>query len=197
MLARLRSGQVRSWYDPEIVRELRAERIPATIFLTGLWAQTYPDVVRSLARDPLFELESHSMDHAAFERPCFGLAGVESDEEKRREVSEAAAVITAVAGVAPRYFRFPGGCYDEADLGLVVSLGQRPVQWDVLSGDSFERDPAAVARSVAEQARPGSIVVMHLNGTPNAPATARALRILIPELRNRGFRFVTLRQLLA
>jgi len=37
---------------------------------------------------------------------------------------------------------------------------------------------------------------MHLNGPPHAPATAGAIRTLIPALRTRGLRFVTLRELL-
>ena len=49
---------------------------------------------------------------------------------------------------------------------------------------------------VLDDVRPGSIVVMHLIGAPNAPATAAALRTVIPALRARGYRFVTLRELL-
>ncbi len=196
MLARLRSGRVRSWYDPAIVQELRSTGTSATFFVTGLWAVTYPDVVRLLARDPLFEIENHSVNHAAFTEPCFGLPVVRSESEKRGEVSRAAILITAIAGAAPRYFRFPGGCHDQRDLQLVRSLGHEPVGWDVVSGDAFERDPAVIVRNVLEQVRPGSIVVMHLNGPPYAPATASVLRILIPTLRSRGFRLVTLRELL-
>src|SRR5207244_103597 len=127
MLARLRSGAVRSWYDARIVAELRATKTPATIFLTGLWTQTYPEVVRSLARDPLFELENHSFDHAGWNPPCYGLATVSGRAAKSREVLAAARIIRRVAGVTPRYFRFPGGCQTPADVALVASLGEQPL----------------------------------------------------------------------
>lgn len=197
MLARLEAGSLRGGYDAAVVEELRAQRVPATIFATGLWARAYPDVVRSLARDPLFELENHSMDHSAFQDPCFGLPVVTSEAEKRREVVDAAQAITEVSGVMPRYFRFPGGCYDAADLKLVRELGHEPVQWDTVSGDAFHTRANDVVQDVLRGVRPGSIVVLHVNGAPNAPATAQALRILIPELRDRGYRLVTLRSLLA
>jgi len=45
-------------------------------------------------------------------------------------------------------------------------------------------------------AKPGAIIVMHLNGAPHAPATATALHSLIPALRTRGLQFVTVRDLL-
>src|SRR5262249_14808062 len=48
MLAQLRSGKVKSWYDRRIVSYLRATGTPATIFLTGLWTREYPAAVRSL-----------------------------------------------------------------------------------------------------------------------------------------------------
>ncbi len=193
MLAALRSGRQRTWYDEPVVRELEATRTSATIFLTGLWTQTYPRVVRRLARNPLFELENHTLDHAAWETPCYGLAQA---RDKRGELLRAAAIIERVAGVRPRYFRFPGGCENAADVALVHSLGEQPVQWDVVSGDAFLRGPAVVEREVLNGVRPGSIVVMHLVGPPRTPATAPALRAIIPALRARGYRFVTLDQLL-
>lgn len=196
MLLRLRAGRVRSWYDARIVRELRATRTPATVFLTGLWTQTYPGVVRSLAADPLFELENHSIDHAAFGSPCFGLPTVPSVPAKQEEVRGAAATIAATAGRRPRYFRFPGGCHSDADARLVAAQGETPVGWDVVSGDPFQPDAGAVTRAVLTGVRPGSIVVMHLVGAPNAPATFTALQTVIPALKARGYRFVTLQELL-
>jgi peptidoglycan-N-acetylglucosamine deacetylase len=195
MLVRVRSG-VEKAYDPEIVRELRAARVPATIFLTGLWAAHYRDVVRGLARDPLFELENHSMDHAGFTTSCFGLARVGTEDRKRWEVAAAAEVISEITRLKQRFFRFPGGCHSSADLRLVRSLGHEAVGWDVVSGDSYQPDPAVVERNVLANVRPGSIVVLHLNGFPNAPATADALPTVISSLRSRGYELVTLHELL-
>ena len=197
MLARLRAHEVASWYDPRIVAELRSSGTPATVFLTGLWAQTYPDIVQSLAADPLFEIENHSFDHSAFRAPCYGLPTVSTDAARRKEVSDGARAITAAGGGTPIYFRFPGGCHAATDLELVAALGETPIGWDVVSGDAFQSDPKVVVRDVLAGVQPGSIIVMHLMGAPNAPATANALATLIPELQARGYEFVTLREMLA
>lgn len=196
MLARLRSGAQRTWYDSTIVHELRATRTPATIFLTGLWTQEYPGVVRELARDSLFELENHSVDHSGWLAPCYGLPVVHGSLSKWAEIENAARTIRTIAGITPRYFRFPGGCHDASDLRLVAAAGERAVGWDVISGDPFQPDSAVIVRSVLAGVRPGSIVVMHMVGAPNAPATDRALPTIIAALRERGYRFVTLQQLL-
>jgi peptidoglycan/xylan/chitin deacetylase (PgdA/CDA1 family) len=197
MLGRLRAGRVKGWYDARIVRLLRATNTPSTIFLTGLWTQTYPNVVRSLAADPLFELENHSIDHDGFERPCFGLPTVPAPARKRTEVTGAARSIAAVTGRRPRYFRYPGGCHSAADDQLVASLGETPVLWDVVSGDPFQPNPKPIVSAVLGGVHPGSIVVMHIVGAPNTPATYDALTTIIPALKARGYRFVTLQDLLA
>ena len=196
MLTQVRAGRRSLGYDPRIVRLLRESGTPATIFMTGLWPEAHPFAARALARDPLFEIENHSWDHAAFAPPCYGLPGVRPKAAKAAEIGRAAQALTRLTGSSPRYFRFPGGCHRAADLRLVAALGQRPVQWDVVSGDAYLRDPAAVARRTLAGVRPGSIVVMHLVGAPNAPATAAALRTILPELRARGLRPVKLARLL-
>jgi peptidoglycan/xylan/chitin deacetylase (PgdA/CDA1 family) len=197
MLLALRDGRVSSWYDERIVAYLRATRTPATIFLTGLWAETYPRAVRSFARDPLFELENHSFDHSAWLGKCYGLPAGLTAEQKREEVVRGAEVIRGLTGRTPTYFRFPGGCESPGDLAIVRAAGESPVGWDVVSGDAFQADPRVVEQDVLGGVRNGSIVVMHLVGAPNAPATFSALREIVPALRARGFRLVTLRRLLA
>ena len=196
MLAALHAGRVPSWFDARIVAELRATRTPATVFLTGLWSEAYPAVVRSLAADPLFELENHSIDHAAWESPCYGLPAVSSAAAKRVEVTTAAHIIERLAGRPPAFFRFPGGCHSGADLALVSALGEIPLGWDVVSGDAFQANDSVVVQNVLTRVRPGSIVVLHFIGAPNAPATAAALSRIIPVLRARGYRLVTLAKLL-
>lgn len=197
MLAALRNGTTAAAYDPRIVAELRATRTPATIFLTGLWTERYAAVARSLAHDPLFELENHTVDHAAFAGTCYGLPHVPDAAARRHEIADATAIIERVTGIQTHYMRFPGGCLDRAATRLAASLGQRPVQWDIASGDAFLRDPQEIVRNTLGLIRPGSIVVMHLNGAPNAPATADALGPIIAGLRAKGLRPVKLDELVA
>jgi len=147
-------------------------RTPATIFATGLWAIEYADELREIVADPLLEVENHSMTHAAFDVPCYTLDVLTFPDDKRHQVVDSAQILAEATGRAPQFFRFPGGCYAPDDVGLVQEAGELPVGWDVVSGDPFQQDPAVVVHNVPDNVRPGSIVVLHLNGAPNAPATA-------------------------
>jgi peptidoglycan/xylan/chitin deacetylase (PgdA/CDA1 family) len=120
-----------------------------------------------------------------------------SRAEQARQIELAQAAIQRSAGVLPKYFRFPGGCYDRQALDLVHAAGLIPVQWDVNSIDAFNTYPEQIVATGLSEIKPGSIVVMHLQGRANAPATGLALRLLIPELEKRGYQFVTISELLA
>ncbi len=191
----LDAGRSKSAYDPRIVGTLDATNTPATVFATGMWIERYPAVTKELAANPLLEFGNHSYEHSAFTGPCYGLP-VLRPGGRTADVRRAAALLDRYVPGHTSYFRFPGGCHDKAAVRAVLAAGVTPVQWDVISGDAFGHDPHAITRTVLREARSGSIVVMHLNGAPNAPETHAALPGIITGLRARGLRLVTVSTLL-
>lgn len=181
--------------NPQLIATLRGFKVPATVFMTGRWADEYPKEARDLGRDPLFEVANHSYSHYAFTDDCYGLPIV--PEDKMRSDVERAYTAFKKAGIrdALPYFRFPGGCYDQRALRTLSAVGVTAVQWDVVSGDAFATDADAVARQVLEGVKPGSVVVMHCTRSA-APVTEQALRTIVPELRKKGFRFVKVSELI-
>jgi peptidoglycan-N-acetylglucosamine deacetylase len=104
----------------------------------------------------------------------------------------------------PRLFRPP---YGEDALRCSRIAAERgiptTVLWSVDPSDFIERDPAAIARVIVEEAVAGAIVDLH-DGWPRHTSTVadrtptvEALRVALPELRRRGFRCVTVSELLA
>ncbi len=193
MLSQLQAGYVPSWYNREVIDVLHEEKVPATVFLTGLWARTYPDEARRLANDPLIELGSHTYDHSAFRVPCYNLNGTANPVG---EIVDAQNTIAGITGITPRLLRFPGDCYSEADLSLASEHGLTVISGDVRSGDGFNGSASNIVGMVERNVRPGSIILMHLQGGPNAPNTAPALRALIPWLRSQGLEPVTVSELI-
>ncbi len=186
MLKRQQSGAVRSWYDPAIIDFLRENQVPAAIFVTGLFAEANPELVASLARDPLFVVGVHGYGHAAFTPRCYGLPTLRTDAAKRADIARARDTVARLTGKAPELFRYPGLCHDRHDDELVKEAGLAVDTPMIVSGDAFNRDVDAIVWQVLKRAAPGGTVVFHLGG-PNAPATLEALRKLVPELRKRGY----------
>ncbi|WP_030381351.1 MULTISPECIES: polysaccharide deacetylase family protein [unclassified Streptomyces] len=183
--------------NPRLIDTLRTLKVPATVFMTGRWAEEYPDEAKAIGRDPLFEIANHSYSHYAFTGDCYGLPTLDGDTDRMREDVERAFTAIRAAGVPHPmpYFRFPGGCHDRRSLRAISALGVTAVQWDVVGGDAFATDADAVARQVLDGVRPGSVVVLHCTRSA-APATERAVRKVVPELRARGYRFVRVSELI-
>lgn len=181
--------------NPDLIGTLRTLKVPATIFMTGRWAEQYPAQARSLGQDPQFEVANHSYSHYAFTADCYGLPTVEPDR-MRKDVERAYAALRAAGVPHPLpYFRFPGGCYDRQALRALSGVGVTAVQWDVVSGDAFATDADAVVRQVLDGVKPGSVVVMHCTRSA-APTTEQVVRTVVPKLRKQGYRFVKVSELI-
>jgi peptidoglycan-N-acetylglucosamine deacetylase len=197
--AQQRSAAVRGGGPPFVNREALAEldqlQVPATLFLAGKWIERYPDVTRQLAADPLFELARHSFSHRAFHVPCYGLGSL-ALQEMAADVAHSEELLRLYTDHPTKFFRFPGGCYDEAALRPIAPTVVTVIQYDVPSGDAFGTSAQAIIDNVLRHAQNGSIVVMHITDGNTPPLTAKALPPIVDGLRQRGYTLVKLSQLL-
>jgi peptidoglycan-N-acetylglucosamine deacetylase len=195
------SGYV-SGYDGRIVDLLRAEGIKATFFAGGKWMETHPERAAQLIADPLFEVGSHGLKHVDLSRA--------SDAVIKDEVTlTEAAYARAKTGLAARQclvgetaperltvFRFPYGRCSAKALAAVDDAGLLAIQWDVVTGDPDPRVSAkTIARTILTRAHPGAIIVGHANG--RGRNTAAALALALPKLKEEGYTFVTVSELIA
>lgn len=197
-----------SGYDGAVVEALRAAGAKATFFAGGKWLRSHPKRAMELMADPLFEVGSHAWTHGNFGRldgPAMAREVAWTQAEyvllrsriaalaRQRGVTEAEiAKIPAV----PTLFRFPyGRCTGQA-LSLLANMGLAAVQWSLTTGDPNPAStPERILTNVPARVRPGDIVIGHANG--NGHGTGEALPRLLAELTRRGFRFVTVSELLA
>ncbi len=195
MMQDLRSGNVASYYDKDLIDVLINNQTKATLFMSGMWIESYASAARDLSRNPLFELGNHTYSHPAFHNACYGLSQVHPDE-KNYELSKTQRLLKNITGKDNKLFRFPGGCYSQRDLDIVTNTGQVAIQWDVAGQDGFNGNTAQIVANVVENVKNGSIIVLHMNGYPNEPATVHALPLIISALRAQNYEFVTVSEML-
>lgn len=195
MYLMLKKGFVKSWYNKGVKETLDREQVKATIFLGGLWTKAYPKEAYELAHDPLLEIGNHSYNHYAFTNVCFGLPFIPNSQDIN-DVEEAQKIIFQATGVTPKYFRFPGGCYDKVDLQTLIKLNLQVIHWDVVAGDGFNNNAQSIVNTVLSKVQNGSIVVFHIHDGSYAPKTNDALVKIIPALKKQGYQFVTISEML-
>jgi peptidoglycan/xylan/chitin deacetylase (PgdA/CDA1 family) len=167
-------------------RARQREHIPATFFVSGLWAEHCQDGLKQLAETPYFEIGLHGYHHWK-----------SSDLTEQVIASEIELTRSTIVqmGYHPQpFFRPPYGDCPPKLVKVAKELGVLTVMWDVVSGDPNPRNTADILEHrVLTLTRNGSIVIMHVNN--GGIWTAQALPAIVAGLRERGFQFVSVGQL--
>ncbi len=166
-----------------IIELLRNEDIECTFFFVGDFAEKFPEAVRKI-HNAGHETGNHSMRH---------IDPVTQDfSEIVSDINACNELIFSLTGVKPRLYRAPSGSYDNKTVEAAESLGMTAIQWDVDSIDWKNPSPEKILSRVTGKAANGSIVLFHL-GKDN---TLEALPTIIEKLKNQGYCFCTVGELL-
>jgi cellulose synthase/poly-beta-1,6-N-acetylglucosamine synthase-like glycosyltransferase/peptidoglycan/xylan/chitin deacetylase (PgdA/CDA1 family) len=175
-----------------IADELRAAGVPATFFLIGSQAARYPGIVRQVVSNG-DEIGNHTFTHVL-------LAGVPL-WQRRMQIGLTEAAIAGITGhyarlVRPPYSATPDAVtpLDERVLAQLAASRYFIVLANYDSQDWQRPGVARILRNASPPGRTGGIVMLH-DGGGDRSQTVAAVRQLIPRLRARGFRFVTVSQL--
>jgi cellulose synthase/poly-beta-1,6-N-acetylglucosamine synthase-like glycosyltransferase/peptidoglycan/xylan/chitin deacetylase (PgdA/CDA1 family) len=184
-------GPDRRW-TPKIAAVLRRAHVRATFFVIGSEAARNPDLIRMLVRDG-HELGNHTFTHVALSNgPRW---------ESRTQLDLTEAVLAGITGRFTRLVRPPYSATadavtprDERELAELAGKRYLIVLADYDSDDWQRRGVAAIVRHASPPGTRGGIVMLH-DGGGDRSQTVAALSELIPRLRARGFRFVTVSDL--
>ncbi len=169
---------------PKLLDLLAAHHIKATFFVIGENVAEHPEIVARAAREG-HEIANHSWSHPNF--------GKMSDESVRRQLQQTDDAIKNATGKRPTLLRPPYGSitarekrwiHDEFGYGIIL--------WDVDPYDWKRPGPAVVRARILKETRPGSIVLSH----DIHPGTIEAMPSTFDELEAKGFKFVTVSELI-
>jgi peptidoglycan/xylan/chitin deacetylase (PgdA/CDA1 family) len=175
-------------FDRKVFEILAATQVPATFYLSGRWVEKHPTAARAIADAPLIELGNHSYSH-----PRLTLV---RKERLRWQIRRTNQVLEKKLGRRPLSLRPPAGAWNAKVLRAARDENLPVVTWTVVSGDvGGHVPPARMVQTVLDETKPGAIIIFHINR--REPYTKKALPDIIAGLRGKGFRFVTVSQLLA
>jgi len=167
-------------YTPEVLRILGRTHARATFFMLGQQVARYPAYARRVLAEG-HEIANHSYDHPL-------LPGGSN-------IRRATRTIEGVTGFRPCLFRPPYGALNGSVRGAVATDHMKSVLWDVDTSDWKLPGAGSIKSTILRASRPGSIVLMHDGGGPRG-GTVDALEGAIRGLRRRGYKLVTVTELL-
>jgi peptidoglycan/xylan/chitin deacetylase (PgdA/CDA1 family) len=169
-------------YTPRLLKILKQAGVHVTFFVVGMLAEQHPDLIRAEVADG-HEVATHTYSHP-------DLRKLQPDQVKQ-EMLRGGAAVKRVTGVTPNILRPPYGFYDPYDVRCANALGYTIVLWSLHSGDSQGLKPEKIYERI-RKAQNGDIILMH-DGFGYTP---RALPTVLQILKNRGFRLVTIEEML-
>ena len=174
------------YYTPIILKILEEYGVKATFFMIGENVGYYPAAAEAVLRAG-HEIGNHTNHHR-------GMRNL-SDHEILREIEDCEDAIYSLAEYRPTLIRPPEGAMNDQVRRVIGSLDYRIILWDVDTHDWAHTPPAEITRHVLSEIDAGDIILMHDFIGHNSP-TPDALRMLIPALLERGYKFVTVGELL-
>jgi peptidoglycan/xylan/chitin deacetylase (PgdA/CDA1 family) len=183
-------------YAPKILEILRQNHAHATFFVVGKKVLEHPELAREMVADGN-EIGNHSMTH-----PRLNTLPL---DEVRDEITQCEAAVLKATGVTTRLLRPPGERYNDNDLLVAKKLHYITVAANIgandyiLPGDrswyrgnpGYQEHLDSISKSVFKQLKNGGIIDIH-----DMPTTADALEIVIKGIRSRGYKIVTVSELL-
>lgn len=177
----------------DLLEVLDRHGVKGTFFCVGVNVEHHPDTVRSMWSTG-HVVANHSGTHTRKEGLKLGRSTAHITQGER--------AIVDVLGVRPRLYRPPWGWLTPWEGRRLAAEGYTIIGWDVYTLDWKwpELDGGVIAEKAAQDTRPGSIICMHdakaWEPRWDKKETARAVDRLIPALRDQGYEFVTVADLL-
>jgi peptidoglycan/xylan/chitin deacetylase (PgdA/CDA1 family) len=175
-------------YTPQVLAVLDRYNIKASFFWLGTCVNRSPGIAKAVS-DRGHWIGLHGYDHRSF--PMLPPNALKDSLEKTQ------AAIYSACNLLPeqvRDVRPPNGLFTPKTLKLFLEWNYRPVMWSIVPEDWVRPGIAIVVQRVLKQVKNGSLIVLH-DGVCGGQDVAATIQILIPQLLQQGYQFVTVNTL--
>ena len=158
----------------KIMEICKEYNVNATFFLTGIWVEKYPEMVKKIY-DNGFEIGTHSNTHPDMTKL--------SQNQMKLELENSCKLITDITNHKIELFRAPFGAYNDTLLETASSLNLKTIQWDVDSLDWKGLSAMEITNRILNGVRSGSIILCH----NNSDHIVEALPLVLDRLSKKGY----------
>ncbi|WPK14021.1 polysaccharide deacetylase family protein [Lysinibacillus louembei] len=173
-------------YTSEILDLLALHGAKATFFIIGENAKKNPALVERI------DEEGHEIANHTYTHPLKTTV-----PKLIEEIEQTSELLEQITGNRPKLFRPVGGQYTDAMIDAIAEEGYKVVMWSWhLDTEDWKEPGVGKILQIVNSAKEGDVILFH-DGGGNRQQTVEALKQALPQLKEQGYTFVTISELLA
>lgn len=168
------------YYTEQLLDGLKERDVKATFFVLGKHAEQYPELVERM-NDEGHLIGNHTYSHMQLSQ--------QNSEAFKEELIKTNELLEGLTGQEVQYVRPPYGTWDKK---FEKELNMFPVLWNIDTLDWSSKNVAGIVQKVRSKAKDNGIILMH----DEYMTTVTAALQIVDELKEEGYEFVTVEELL-
>lgn len=167
-------------YTRNLLDGLGERKVKATFLLCGYRMEQYPELTDRIHREG-HEIGLHGYSHKSMQNMC--------RTDVNREIERAMSLVPEDCEIS--FLRSPGGACSPCVYAAAANFGLSVLSWSVDPKDWATHDAEAIEREVIAHVQDGDVILLH----DMSDSSVEAALVIIDELQEQGFRFVTVSEL--
>jgi peptidoglycan-N-acetylglucosamine deacetylase len=169
-------------YIPEMLKTLKEEKVKATFFIDGIWAQKHADLVKMIKEEG-HEIGSHGYNHPNMSRL--------SEQEIKDQLVKTNNILKTITNEQPILFAPPAGNFKDSVVKIAHQMNMETILWTVDTIDWKNPTRSTLINRVMSKIEPGSMILMHPK-----EVTKDSLKELILKIKGKNYKIGTVSKLL-
>ncbi|MBP2651616.1 MAG: polysaccharide deacetylase [Firmicutes bacterium] len=174
-------------WTPKILDILKEKKVKATFFVIGEEALKHPTMLKRIYSEG-HVIGNHTFDHINLKKA--------DSQQINQQLEECDSVIYNIIGETPKFVRPPFGFHNQVVDDVVYAKNKIIILWSIDTKDWTGKDTSTVEASVVSKMQNGYIVLQHDGASPKLAGSVEALPDIIDRLKDKGYTFVTVAELL-
>lgn len=169
----------------DILKQLEKHGVQATFFVSGEWAELHPEILEDITE------QKHEIGMLGYRYKSYLKQEI---DEVQKDLTYAKEIFQKLGYEDVELLRTPSGHLNKEIVELAETQGLNVIQWNVNPNDWENPGRQTIINYVMEETSNGDIILLH--ASDSAKHTANSLKTILPGLKNKGFDFVTVSELL-
>lgn len=170
----------------DILKQLEAHQAQATFFVSGEWAERHPDLLTQIQEG------KHEIGMMGYKYESYLEL---TPEQVDGDIRQAKQTFEKLGFKDIKWMRPPHGHVNKEVLGMIEKEGMQTVQWSINPRDWENPGTNSIIDAVLKEGSEGDIILMH--ASDSVKQTPKALEVILPGLKQKGLKFVSITELVS